>query len=1035
VVVVSGRRLRLRRAGLAAVAALALLLALPLAAGGAPAQDGGGSTQSGTQAIDDLIGCMQGSRHLLVLFLIDGSASLKQTDPQDLRVDAAQSALESLATLAESRSGGARVEVAMATFANEYRPVEDWQDVRPDTAGDLKDALDRFRAFKDGTDTDFVNALSTGREVLADRAAATATAAADTPCRAILLFTDGSYDLAPRTTKAMQDELGVTKAYAPGIRLTTEAAVRQAEDAGRKALCEAGGVASTLRNDDVTLLTVALAKGKATKAQLPLIGATVGTYRGFECGSDKPAQGAYFPASDIDLLITQFDEVGTRLAGGTPVLPDGQKVAVCGGGGCEGGRGEQEFSLDSSLRAVHILALPPAAGATVRVVGPSGASADVTGPGSEELGSATIVTRAVAGRGLALDIDRPAEVTDWDGRWRVSILDPSGKQEGKQARLQVFVYSDIGVAFTTQDLVFERGVRTSLGAEVVVPKGTKVGDAVSAATARVRIRDEVTGKEEVVALQGPATGPFVGAYTTPAGTTANAAEVTIELQATTKGGAKVVTQSPPQEVLVRRPGGAAQFLPPSLRMDALTGKGSTGADLILAGGDAPSCVWFGPAKATDTPEGVGTVELTDDGDALPGEGDCVQVPAHQQVTVRITADPSGKGSGTVRGTLTVFERTKGGAKPTTTLIPYRFDLAEGVDEARRLLLAVLLVAAGLALPLGLLVLINAATARFQTLDVIRGASVPIHVADKRISRLDGGRLRPFSLRASDFASLQGTGSHRRFAFGGILFWARASRNPFGATVAMAAPEGGAEKLRNNEGSRVELDPTLAGSWVFLLDADKTRAANKGEAVGQLIAFVSEGDAEGQVRAMVPDVEDRLPAVASNLAGLVRQVKRRAKPARAPKPAKEAKPAKEPKGAKAAKAAKAKERVVEVPTAEPEPPAEAAAGLRRGPKRDTRRTFPVTGIDPTLPAPAGEPEAEPAEAEPEVEPTEAEAPPAEEPGPAAPAGFTGGPAAGAVPSGTSSAPGDDVDDADVPPPSAPLGFGGPASAPPPDQGED
>jgi hypothetical protein len=264
-----------------------------------------------------------------------------------------------------------------------------------------------------------------------------------------------------------------------------------------------------------------------------------------------------------------------------------------------------------------------------------------------------------------------------------------------------------------------------------------------------------------------------------------------------------------------------------------------------------------------------------EGEPLPGEQQCIPVPAKKPTTIIIEATPSGRASGTVTGTLEVFEKVKGVEQGTTTQIPFRFDMARGVDEAQRLFLAVVLLLAGLGLPLAVLLIINAIAARFQVLDAVRGAVIPVRAKGSSVQRTDGPYPRPLVLRPDDFASLASAGNDRRFTFGGVVFHARASRNPFGATVALAAPEGGAEKLKGGEGSRVELDPSLAGSWIFLLDAERTRAGSKDEVDGLLIAFVAEGDFSTQTNRMLPDIARRLPSTASLLAGLVRGTRKKA----------------------------------------------------------------------------------------------------------------------------------------------------------------
>ncbi|MCB0971854.1 MAG: hypothetical protein KDA97_10145, partial [Acidimicrobiales bacterium] len=491
---------------------------------------------------------------------------------------------------------------------------------------------------------------------------------------------------------------------------------------------------------------------------------------------------------------------------------------------------------------------------------------------------------------------------------------------------------------------------------------------VASAEAVIRFEDPVTGTISTVELEGPPTGPFTGSYTTPAETSAGALTATAEVRMTTTGGAALVSQSAPRELPVLRPGGSVQYAPPSLKMPSLTGTGSTSADLVLVGGDADGCVWFGPTDVPEPPQGAGTIDVALDTGLLPGEDDCIEVAAGEQVTLAIEVSPSGRASGTVSGFLEVHERVEG-AEATTTDLAFRFDLARGVDEARRLLLAALLLVGGLGLPLLVLVIVNAITARFQRLSAVRGAAIPVRVRGRNIERSDGAASRKLVLREGDFSSMADAGDDRSFRFGGVEFRARASRNPFGGTVAMAVPEGGAEKLKGRAGSRVELDPGLAGSWVFLLDSDKTRRAPRGEAVGLLIAFVAEGEFARQSERLLADVDERLPSTASRLTGLLAQVKHQPKPTKRRGDGNEA----------------------------------PAAGVASGPEGED---------DPPTDAP-------PAEADPLVSP--AAVSDAEPAPPIAPTGFGGAAGAGVGPL-------DEIDppegsEGDDDPPTAPVGFGG------------
>lgn len=865
------RRLAAALAALAALAAVvavaSTLTALPV--GSASAQEPPAEVAA-DDAVLDLVGCLQGSHRLAVVFLIDESRSLQGTDPRDQRVPAAKAALSTLSLLtrgAESRRSA--VDVSFAAFSNRYRTVRGWTRLRAESQDGLDDALSSYAARDVGTDTDFVNALGAARRSLAARSAALTAHGGASPCKAVLLFTDGQYDIGVRTAKDV-DRLGRTKTYAPGVELTTEAGVVEAESVGRQALCDEGGLADGVRSDDITLLTVALTRGIPAVAQDLLRAITTGRSGAVTCGRpvDRPP-GAYLVAEDVDLLIGQFDEVAARVAGATPV-PVTAPVTLCGEVACA--QGERTINLDPSVSRLRIFALAPRPGMTVLVTGPGG-STTVERPGDSAIGPVVVRTVDVAGRGWAIDLSRPSGSAGWTGPWKVAVVDPSAEQVGTPARLQAYVFSDFGIELGLVPAP-TRGSPAKVTASLSVPGDVDVDDVLAAASAIARFEDPVTGRSTSIALSGPPAGPYTGTFAPPAGYRSNSYEVDLELRATTRDGSPIVARSAPATLLVRRPAGSIQIAPATLDLPTLSGSGSTSADLELTGGTADGCVWFGPAEAS-APDAAGSVTVTYDGREVASEASCISVAAGATETIAVQVRPTRPATGAVRGVIEVHEHVAGRAA-TVTDVPYRLDLAVGIDEARRLVLAIVLLAAGLLLPLLVLLAINGATARFQSLDAVRGAVLPVRIQGQQLFRTDSARPLPLALRSTDFSSLSGTGSTRRFTFGGVQFRARASRNPFGATDALAAPEGGAERLKGRAGSRVELDPSLAGSWIFLLDPERTRRAPAGAAEGNLLAFLAEGEAEQQLDRMHADIAERLPETAAGLAGLVR-----AKPVRSP----------------------------------------------------------------------------------------------------------------------------------------------------------
>ena len=1024
------RRLRLGLAGRALAATVALAaLVVPLAgpAAGAPAQDPPPATAApvtatasdalqGGEAIGDLAGCIQGSKRLAVVFLIDQSGSLGKSDPQNRRVDAARAALDSLVSLTEGpREERARVDVTVAAFSNDYYPIRPWTTVTDASRARLNRTLEGFRKRNQGTDTDFVNALTGARAALADRSAQLTADGSAEPCKAIVLFTDGQYDIGVRDA-SNRERLGTTKPYAPGVTLDTEAGAKAAEAAGREALCNEGGLADGIRDDDITLLSVALTGTVTAKDQDLLAAVSTGASGAVTCGrrTDTPP-GAYVSANDVDILVARFDEVATRVAGGTVVPEEGQLV-LCGAAACPGGT--RVIKVDESVRRFRVFALAQEPGMTVELTSPTG-TVVVDKAGTFAVSSAQASAHPIAGRGFSIDVARPDDPADWNGEWAVVVHDSTGKHVGEPVTFSHYLFTDVGIDFTKGKApVIVRGEGVGLSASPVIPKA--LGAKLKTAKVVLRLDDPLTSKSTTVDLAGPANGPYLAEFTAPLDYRSSSYSATLALEGTTESGAVVSARSAPRLLTVQRPGGSIQLAPASLQLPTLTGTGITSADLIVLGGKKDGCVWFGPARTITSPGAAGGLEVTYGGKAVVDEASCIPVKAGATEIVSVEVSPKERATGAVRGVVEVHEKTSG-TKETITDVPFRLDLAAGVDEARRVLLAVLLLVGGLLLPVILLVIINAATARFQDLDAVRGTVIPVRVDGERMWRTDGGRMATLMFAPSDFSSLADAGDPRRFTFGGIVFRARPSRNPFGASLTLAAPEGGAEKLKGGAGSRVELDLGLAGSWVFLLDPDRTRRAGRdGVAEGRIIAFVSEGDPSGQISRITEDVYDRLPRTAAGLAGLVMQ--KRAKPKKARDADADADEVEATEGeATEGDAAEGEAPPAGAPAGDPTPSTAADAVAWSVAAADEEPIATSASADEPIPMPAAieEPIPMPASAdEPAADPE-----PEPEPGPEAPAtpvGFGGRPAA--VDPSTVAAPTPDDDPDDTPP----VGFTGGAA---------
>ena len=181
-----------------------------------------------------------------VVFLVDESASLQTTDPDGRRVEGINAALASLAQVADRTADSrvpVKVNVSMMGFGVAATEVVGWSHLDAGTLPDLLEKSGQFAHLDDEIDTDYAAALIGARNQLARF---TDKTKADQSCTAILWFTDGKYDIEPRST-------GETKPYAPEISINDAASAAALERAGKQLLCKEGGIVDGLRLNDTEI--------------------------------------------------------------------------------------------------------------------------------------------------------------------------------------------------------------------------------------------------------------------------------------------------------------------------------------------------------------------------------------------------------------------------------------------------------------------------------------------------------------------------------------------------------------------------------------------------------------------------------------------------------------------------------------------------------------------------------------------------------------------------------------------------------------
>ena len=488
------------------------------------------SVAAGSLGLDALDTCLAQKSSLSVLFLVDTSQSLKQTDPTAQRVQGLQAALRALSTLKTSTEAAKQSlsifvdflefgSISRRTFADS----PEWQPL-PDDSSALETAVSVYANKTQAEDTDYVSAL----EPWADRSAKPADqigalellgrAPADS-CRLVVWFTDGKLELdyqhTPKTLHWVD----------PPIQLDSEASQKPAEAAARDELCKSGGLADRLRTGDLSsgegaaLAVVGL--GSSTSFDL-ISSIAQGSGQGGPCGS-AAARGVFLPADSLDLL--SFDLITAVLGRG-----DGSPVGTTGIGSCAAGDPlctskdpqvqvfDFPFVLNGGLVKFNLVTLAGDPSVTATLISPDMSEYELGKTESTVLPNGVALQVANVGSSGAvhqIDATLPGDQVGWQGLWRVRYRtsDPAKAAEILN-KAAIFVFGNLQAKLD--------------GPPILVGKtGTITVSLVSAAGQPATDTAFATGSKLIVTANGQALptpainadGTFVYPYTVPDGFT------------------------------------------------------------------------------------------------------------------------------------------------------------------------------------------------------------------------------------------------------------------------------------------------------------------------------------------------------------------------------------------------------------------------------------------------------------------------------------------------------------------------------------
>jgi hypothetical protein len=831
-------RMTRRLAGGATVLVVVAVVASPLLAGASTGRSRA-AAQAGPPPTwnTSLSECVAERSALQVLFLVDESKSLEDTDPFGLRVDALKASLLILAQVQSDVSSSDRdvdLRVGMAGFSVGVDRRVPFQPLSKESVGGLLTQAEQFRSRHVGLDTDYYAALQQSQAWLAEEASKATVGGGSPPCQLVVWFTDGQYDIEDRVAPATR-KLPHRKDPDRSIDLAARGAGARLVQRGREVLCQPSGIVDQLRVSRIPLVAVGL-----NTAASPFDDSSLREMvSGATCGTDSPL-GDLIATDDVDDLVFGLAGVAGGVTKG-PALPHpdpNETVEVCtASADCPD---TQSFRIEDSMSRFLVLGVPEQNGVAFELRGPDETEVvrlESNASGSTEYLGARLDTTWISPKLFLSTVTLPAAPA-LRGEWEATFIDPDGTRAGATARSRIQVFSDYDVdlkgpeslvrGHKAQFQIFVNSA-TADGVSPVDPEATEV-------SAILSVGADDANPVPLTVERGSA--GWTGTVEVPE----NFAAAQAQVRVAAKPHADQVEL--PEAVRsfdfdVESPEGVPHVTTRRVAFGQISNKEPVTAKVVVRGDDdVDGCIRFGRPTVPRTVQDATAVRIT-----VP-KG-CVAVPAgsKKSLTIRTVA---GKGAD-VALIGTIPYQVQGGDERLDLRIEMSGQFVRRLTLVERAPRAVALLVAGIALPLLVMWLIGAWLARFRGQTGLFWAEYPVQIAEDAVRGTDGA---PLAIELQAFHPIEGDDRARSFDLGATRFWARAPRSPFGAASGRASREGYLSAGAEGSAAGDAVVPlALRGSWVLHVDPSSAEVpdddSGRFKLRGSLLLFVGTDAASSQ----------------------------------------------------------------------------------------------------------------------------------------------------------------------------------------------